>query len=70
MKIKFRDGALRVLFDMDKYGESWKVLSIGGRPQGIIEINSAYDCTGKTFCKYVDSYFGGLVTVGHYGIDV
>lgn len=61
---------LRFRFNVDKYGESWKVLQIGGVPQQIIEIHSDYDCTGKTFCKYVDSYLGGFITVGHYGIDV
>lgn len=53
----------------DKYGESWRMMRIGGIPQAIIEIYSDYDCTGKTFCKYVDSYLNGFITIGHYGID-
>lgn len=57
-------------FNEDKYGESWKVLRIGGIPQEIIEIYSDYDCTGKMFCKYVDSYLRGFITIGYYGIDV
>lgn len=56
-------------FNTDKHGESWKILRIGGIPQKTIEIYSDYDCTGKIFCKYVDSYLSGFVTVGHYGID-
>lgn len=65
-RFRFTDGLL-FTFDIDV--ESWKVLKIGGSPLYTFDTGSEHDCSGRTFCKYVDSYLFGFITVGHYAID-
>jgi hypothetical protein len=67
--INFSDGVLRVKYGSDKYGESWKVLQIGGT-QETFSCSCAYDCCAHTFCNIVEKHFFGLVTIGHYQVNV
>ena len=59
------------IFIYDKSGsEYWKRIKIGGHPQEAYGTGCDYDCSGRTFCHFVNSYLNGFVTVGHYGVDI
>lgn len=70
-----KDTGLRVIHHMDADGTSWQMTQIGGIPQESFDCNcghcqSDYDCCGGTFCKWVNSWLGGIITCGHYSINV
>jgi hypothetical protein len=58
------------IFVYDKSGETWRKIKIFGDPQEPFGTGSDYDCSGRTFCSFVNKYLGGLITVGYYGIDI
>ena len=59
-----------ICFSYGRYEENWKLLKIGGYPQKPFDTGCDYDCSGRTFCNYVNSYLNGFITIGYYGIDI
>lgn len=73
----YRNGQRKVLMitvSSGKYEESWTEWVIGERQEPYScmcsHCQQGYDCCGRAFCAGARNYFGGLVSVGSYGLNV